>query len=183
MRLALSELELWVAEHARDRVFIHAGCVVFDGRAMVLPGRSMTGKSSLTAALVRAGGTYYSDEFAVLDSGGAVRPYPRPLSLRPYEGGPSQQVPVSSLGGRVGRGPALVGLIASLGFDRSAGWSVEPLTPGQAALRLMDNAVAARSRPRAVLTALGAAVEGAAALAGTRGDADEAAGRLIEYLM
>jgi hypothetical protein len=30
------------------------------------------------AELVRAGATYYSDEFAVLDSRGRVHPFPRP---------------------------------------------------------------------------------------------------------
>jgi len=39
----LSDLELWVAEFARKRVFIHAGCVAMDGQAIVLPGRSIAG--------------------------------------------------------------------------------------------------------------------------------------------
>src|SRR4051794_17421483 len=43
----LSHLELWVAEHAERYVFVHAGCVAVGGRAIVLPGRSMSGKSSL----------------------------------------------------------------------------------------------------------------------------------------
>src|SRR4051794_39606157 len=30
----LSDMELWVAEHARRHVFIHAGCVVHDGKAI-----------------------------------------------------------------------------------------------------------------------------------------------------
>src|SRR4051812_40864043 len=46
----LSHVELWVAEHAVARVFVHAGCAVVANRAIVLPGRSMTGKSSLTLA-------------------------------------------------------------------------------------------------------------------------------------
>src|SRR3954467_4480092 len=149
VEMLLSSLELWVAEHARDRIFVHAGCAVHDGRAIVVPGRTMSGKSSLTAALVRAGATYFSDEFAVLDRRGRVHPYPRPLSIRPYDGSARVRLPVSDIGGAVGTGTAAVGVIAHLRYDGSAGWTVEELSPGRAALALIDNTVAARSRPRA----------------------------------
>jgi hypothetical protein len=52
------------------------------GRAVILPGRSMSGKTSLVAALVKAGATYFSDEYAVLDKLGMVHPYIKTLSLR-----------------------------------------------------------------------------------------------------
>jgi len=178
----LSDLELWVAEFARKWVFVHAGCVAVGGQAIVLPGRSMTGKSSLTAALVRAGAEYYSDEYAVLDSRGLVRPYARLPALRPDLGAPARRVHVEELGGKVGRGPANVALIAVLRFEPGANWQPESLTRGPALLRLLDNTVAARSRPRAVLTALEGATLNTRALAGTRGDADDAAARLLAML-
>src|SRR3954471_1200874 len=178
----LSSLELWVAEHARDRIFVHAGCAVHEGRAIVVPGRTMSGKSSLTAALVRAGASYFSDEFAVLDRRGRVHPYPRPMSIRPYDGSARHRVPVDRIGGRIGCGSAPVGLVAHLRYDGQTGWCVEDLTPGRAALALIDNTVAARSRPRAMLNAVGHATSSAGAVAGTRGDADEAAHRLLERL-
>lgn len=176
----LSELELWVAEHARPWVFVHAGCVVWRGRAVLLPGRSMSGKSSLTAALVRAGATYFSDEYAVLGASGAVRPYARALSIRPYDGGAARRVPVSEYGGRAGSGPAAVGLVAHVRHTGSHG--LEPVTRGQSVLHLLDNTVPARARPGAVLTALTAAVQGAVTVAGTRGDADETAALLLARL-
>ena len=182
VEMLLSSLELWVAEHARDRIFVHAGCAVHDGRAIVVPGRTMSGKSSLTAALVRAGATYFSDEFAVLDRRGRVHPYPRPMSIRPYDGSARHRVSVDSIGGRVGSGSATVGLVAHLRYDGQTGWCVEDLSPGRAALALIDNTVAARSRPRAMLNAVGQATSSAGAVAGTRGDADEAAHRLLERL-
>jgi hypothetical protein len=46
----------------------------------------------------------------------------------------------------------------------------------------LENTVAARSRPRAVLTALENASQDARAIHGTRGDADEAAARLLSML-
>src|SRR5260221_5508655 len=77
-----SDLRLYVAERARRRVFVHAGVVGWRGRAIVIPGRSFSGKSSLTAELVRAGATYYSDEYAVFDSRGRVHPFAKPLEIR-----------------------------------------------------------------------------------------------------
>ena len=150
----LSDLELWVAEGARKRVFVHAGCVVAEGNAMLLPGRSMSGKSTWTAALVRAGADYYSDEYAVFDSKGLVRPYPR---MSRHQATRRCRSPAGTDRGtrRQGRqGPGRVKLIAVLRFDPEAGWQPEPLTRGPAVLRLLDNTVAARSRPRAVLSAL-----------------------------
>jgi hypothetical protein len=77
-----SELQLYVAEWAPGRVFVHAGTVAWRGGAVLVPGRSFSGKSTLVAALLRAGATYYSDEYAVLDEQGRVWPYPRRLALR-----------------------------------------------------------------------------------------------------
>jgi hypothetical protein len=178
----LSDVELWIAEHARRYIFVHAGCVAVDGRAIVLPGRTMSGKSSLAAALVRAGADYFSDEYAVLDASGAVRPYPRKLSLRPYGGGNSIRTPVEQLGGKRGRGPAQVALVADLQFNADRGWKPQGLTRGQAMIRLFDNTVAARSRPQAALSALEAATHDARWLTGTRGDADETASTLLAML-
>src|SRR5262249_15179119 len=50
-----SDLRLYIAEHARRRVFVHAGVVGWNGGAIVIPGSSLSGKSTLVAALVRAG--------------------------------------------------------------------------------------------------------------------------------
>ena len=71
-----------VAQRSRQMLFVHAGVVGWRGLAIVIPGRSHTGKSTLVAELVRRGAVYYSDEFAVLDDTGRVHPYRRPLVLR-----------------------------------------------------------------------------------------------------
>ena len=91
-------LQLYVAEHAPRRVFVHAGVVGWRGKAIVIPGRTHTGKSTLVKALVEAGATYYSDEYAVLDKRGRVHPYARPLSMRPIGGGrPTKVAPEAHL--------------------------------------------------------------------------------------
>jgi hypothetical protein len=64
-----SDLQTFVAEWAKNRVFVHAGVAAWNGKAIVLPGRSRAGKSTLVAALLRAGATYVSDEYAVITPG------------------------------------------------------------------------------------------------------------------
>ena len=89
-------LESTVAQRSPDRLFLHAGVVAWQGRAIVLPGQSWAGKSTLVQALLRAGATYYSDEFAVLDSEGQVHPFARRLKLarlEPHTKERAQQTP------------------------------------------------------------------------------------------
>src|SRR5262249_31683129 len=68
------DVENAVAQRSREMLFVHAGVVGWRGLAIVVPGRSHTGKSTLIAELVRHGATYWSDEFAVLDDAGRVHP-------------------------------------------------------------------------------------------------------------
>src|SRR5262249_31072298 len=75
-------LELRIATNAPSRIFVHAGVVEWRGHAILFPGRSRSGKTTLVAALLRAGAKYYSDEFAVLDAAGRVHPWARPLRMR-----------------------------------------------------------------------------------------------------
>ncbi len=61
---------------------MHAGVVGWRGRAILIPGRSGTGKTSLVAALVEQGAVYYSDDYAPIDADGRVRSYARAPSVR-----------------------------------------------------------------------------------------------------
>ena len=63
---------------------VHAGVVRLPGGdVLAMPAESGTGKSTMTAALVRAGAAYVSDEALVLGEGLVVSAYPRPLLLSP----------------------------------------------------------------------------------------------------
>jgi hypothetical protein len=166
-----SDLQLYVAEMARRRVFVHAGVVGWEGRAIVLPGRSFSGKSTLVAALVRAGATYYSDEYAVFDARGFVHPYPRPLAIRGDGGGRPQRYAVAALGGRCGDKPLPVGLVAVTKYRPGAWWQPRPLPPGKATLALLANTVSIRRQPGVVLAKLKQVVARARALKGLRGEA------------
>jgi hypothetical protein len=175
-----SDLDLWIAEYARGRVFVHAGVVGWHGRAIVIPGRSFSGKSTLVAALLRAGATYYSDEYAVLDELGRVHPYPRPLSIRDAAGSTGRH-PAEAFGAPVGVEPLPLGLLAVTSYRVGARWAPVRLSPGQAVLELLANTVSARREPAVALDVLGRAVRCGAAWKGPRGEAAEAAAKILSW--
>jgi len=145
LRFLLSELHFKIAQHAREVLFVHAGVVGWKNRTIVIPGRSMSGKTSLVAALVRAGAVYYSDEYAVVDRSGWVHPYPKPLSIRNKDGS-TTQVDAASLGKGPGRHALPASMIVVSRYREGATWRPRRLTRGQAVLALIDNSVLASSQ-------------------------------------
>jgi hypothetical protein len=183
--LALEVVETAIREriaiNAPDHIFVHAGVVAYEGRALLIPGRSFSGKTTLVAALVRAGATYYSDEFAPIDKDGLVHPYAKPLSIR-GDDLLQRNHDVESLGGTSGEEPVPVGAVLDATYRPGSAWRPTRLSPGQGALALLAHTVPARTRPDAVLPALKHAVEGATILTGDRGEADELAPLLLAEL-
>jgi hypothetical protein len=183
-----SHLRLSVAERTPDLTFIHAGAVAVDGRAIVLPGQSFAGKTTLTAALLRQGASYLSDECAVLDADGRVHPYARRLSLRPSDArrgtppDPTVAIPAHEFGAPTADGAVPIGVIATLVYRAGAPWEPQESTQAEGALALLANAVRARAEPAHTLSLITAAVAGARALKGERGEADEAATALIALM-
>ncbi|HEY6547256.1 MAG TPA: hypothetical protein VI589_05095 [Vicinamibacteria bacterium] len=173
-----AELRQAVAAGARRRVFVHAGVVGWRGRAIVIPGRSGAGKTTLVTELVRAGATYYSDEFAVLDAAGRVHPYAKDLSIR-GEGDITVNTPVEALGGHAGATPLRPILFAVAAHRPGARWRPQHPTPGRALLALLAHTVPVRRRPRASLRALEAALRDAVVLQGNRGEARQTADALL----
>jgi hypothetical protein len=176
-------VHLYVAERSRRRVFVHAGVVGWRGRAILVPGRSLSGKSTLVAALVQAGADYYSDEFALVDRRGLVHPYPIPLALR-VDGAdrPPVKRTVEMLSGTVGDRPLPAGLVVLTRYEAGAQWRPRTLSPGRALLELLDHALAARYSPERVMKALAPLVTGATILKGKRGDASTVAERILYHL-
>jgi hypothetical protein len=174
-----SDLQLYVAEIAPRRVFVHAGVVGWRGQAIVIPGRSFSGKSTLTAELVKAGMTYYSDEYAVLDAKGRVHHYARPLSIR--ENGhleKPKKYKVEVFGGRPGAKPLPVGLVVVSKYKPGARWRPRQLSAGEGALALLANTVSARREPQTTLATLQKVVSRAPVLKGQRGEAQQ----IIDYI-
>ncbi len=169
-----------VAVDAPGLVFIHAGVVVIDGRALVLPGRSMAGKSTLVAELVRAGACYSSDEYAVLDTDCLVHPYPRRLSMREATG--RREVMASELSGTVVTGPNPISVVAALEYQNGKSWAVEAMDQAAAAQVLLENAVAAQARSAEVLRAAAMVARRARSVRGVRGEAAEAIAELFAMM-
>jgi hypothetical protein len=174
-----AQVRAFVSLHAPERIFIHAGVVAHEGRAIVIPGPSFCGKTTLVAELLRAGATYYSDEYAVLDDQGMVHPYPKPLSVR--EEGTRDQTdhPVESCGVESGVDPVRIGVMAVATYRPGAEWKPERKTAGEGALSLLANAVPARERPAEALAAVRRAAEGAIVLEGERGEAGDTVADLL----
>ncbi len=177
-----SRLHSVVAQRAPEHLFVHAGVVGWRGQAIVFPGRSMSGKSTLVAALVQAGATYYSDEFAVFDTAGRVHPFPRPLSLRDPSAQRPERLSAETLGGHAGTEPLPVGLIVHTFYQKGAHWRPRTLSPGRALLTLLENTVQARTRPAVALATLRQVVERALMLEGKRGDVDTMVLRLFKRI-
>ena len=71
------------ATRANQYVMIHAAVLERGGRALILPGVTGAGKSTLCAGLAHRGWRLLSDEFALIRPGdGALDPWPRPISLK-----------------------------------------------------------------------------------------------------
>ena len=171
-------IQLRVAEYAPLHVFIHAGVVAWNGRAVVIPGRSYSGKSTLVAALVRAGATYYSDEFAVVDPRGRIHPYLQPIQLRDGNGG-SNRIDPAKFSNGFGAKPLATGLILITRYREGGRWRPRPISPGQGMLELLANTVSAQRAPDLALRSLNPLVAGARLLKGTRGEAQSMVAQLV----
>jgi hypothetical protein len=174
-----NDLQLAVAEAAPRHAFVHAGVVSWRGRAIVMPGFSFSGKSTLTAALVRLGATYYSDEYAVFTLHGRVQPFARPLHMRTTDGQPGDKIPVESLGGRPGVKSLPVGLVVETTYRKGCRWRPRRGTTGHGILALMAHAVPIQRRPRWTMSILSRALPGGYHLKGARGEADAVAERIL----
>lgn len=176
------EVRLFVAEHARRRVFVHAAAVGWNGQAILIPGKSMSGKTSLAAEFVRAGAIYYSDEYAVLDAKGRVHPYAKPLSIRNIEDGYSQtDSPVEAFGGRAGTRPLPVGLVLVTKYRQGSQWRPRQLSPAMGAMALLANTVAARRQPEKTMDVLKNALGTSRILKSVRGEAMDLVESMVRF--
>ncbi|MDE3162280.1 MAG: hypothetical protein KGL64_03380 [Acidobacteriota bacterium] len=158
---------------------VHAGTVAWRGRALLIPGMSHAGKSSLVAALLRRGATYYSDEYAMIDAEGMVHPYPRPVLLR--NGGPFQEPMLpTALNAEAGRGPAPVGWIFQVHYAAGGAWSVEPMEQSRAVFALLKNTPHVLADAPEMMRCFERAVQSAQGFHGERGEAEDAAERILQ---
>ena len=182
---AIAPLTSWLDGRFASRtshLVVHAGAAALDGAAVLVPGRSHAGKSTLTRALLQRGFRYYSDEYALIDPHGLLCPYPRALMLR--DGRPTARpLLASECNGLPPDGPVRVALVLALSFEPDRGWAVERIPQGAMLLELLRNTPQAMAEREDLVAGFARAVAGAACYRGTRGEAGEAASRIADLLV
>ncbi|MDA1228698.1 MAG: hypothetical protein O3A33_12175 [Chloroflexi bacterium] len=84
-RLLEWQTNMFLGEHVDDYLLLHAGSLSKNGKGLILPAPSESGKTSLTMALTRRGFGYMSDEFGMVDTVGEdimLHPFPKPFSIK-----------------------------------------------------------------------------------------------------
>jgi hypothetical protein len=185
--LLASQIRLTVAEYAVGKVFLHAGAVAWKEKAVIIPARSFSGKTTLVAELIKKGALYYSDEYAVLDEEGFLHSFPKTLSMRGIIDDYKQvECSPSSFGAAIGQMPIPVGMVLICKFDKTlkinSEFSLEILSAGQAMLEMIDNTIPITNNPKFVLKILNKISKHAIIAKCQRGEAIEFANFLIEYL-
>lgn len=171
-----TDFQLEIARHAPQAVFVHAGVVALKSQALVIPGPTYSGKTSLVRALLNCGATYLSDEFAVIDEKGQIHPYPRPLSLRLGKTRRRLKPPAP---------PELIykmALVLDCRYQKGAIWRPQQFGPGEGVLKLFGNSVSARLTPERDLRFLSVAANNSRFYRSDRGNASTVAERILDLL-
>ena len=178
-----SDIQLYVAENAPRRVFVHAGVVEWQGQAIIIPGQSFSGKTTLVAEMVKAGAVYYSDEYAVIDREGRVHPYRRPLAIR-GDGDSAKAIKqeVKQLGGRTGTKPLPVAVVLICDYKPGARWRPRRLSKGEGAVAMLANTASARRQPESAIATINRVVSGAIVFKGKRGEASQVIDSVFDLL-
>lgn len=160
---------------------VHAGAVLIDGRALLLPGSSHAGKSSLVAELLRRGAACFSDEYALIDEAGRIHSYPRPLLLR--NGRPQQSLVLpEDLNATFAVGAAPVGWILALDYVPAGAWEVRQIAQGEAVMVLLRNTPHEMAKAPDMVDFFRRTASEAACYAGQRCDVADAATLIFKLL-
>lgn len=175
-------IRISVGESARNLVFVHAGVVGWKGHAILMPGDSFTGKSTLVAALVKNGAEYYSDDFAILDSEGLVQPFPRAISMRTNDGSyVPYELSVDQLGGTIGQRHIPVALVLLTEYGAKKKWNPKILTPGQGILEIIPFVLPFSKQPEFSLKVLNNVTDNAIIASSPRSNAEHFAKTLLGF--
>jgi len=174
-----NDLQRYTATATSEMTFLHAGVVGWRGRAIMVPGCSLSGKTTLVREMLRLVATYYSDEFAVVDDSGLVHPFARPLGIREDFFPAQTNYTAENLGASTGVKPLPLGTAVLCSYEAGARWQPALLSQGQGALELLANSVAVRCQPHQTLRRLQKLVEHAVFVKGARGEAREAAASIL----
>jgi hypothetical protein len=176
-------LRVTVAENAVDTVFVHAGVVGLNSKAVIFPGRSFRGKTTLVKALIELGAVYYSDEYAVIGIDGRVSPYPRDLSLRSYFVEYDEvEVPAAEFGATIAESPAGIGAVVITEFEEHSVWEPQKLTVGEGILETIPHTIPIKADTEMSLKILNLAYSNAIIAKSNRGDVKRDAVQILSFL-
>ena len=171
-----------VGEEARDFVFLHAGVVGWKGKAIILPGDSYKGKSTLVAELVRAGAEYYSDDFALFDSDGLLYPFHRRLAMRRRDNADPYHLTVEELDGKYGHRPIPAGLVLFTEYVKGSRFRPRQMTAGEGVLELVSYALSMRKRSEFAFRVLNNIASRAIIISSRRGTAENFVKTLLNFV-
>jgi Rps23 Pro-64 3,4-dihydroxylase Tpa1-like proline 4-hydroxylase len=173
------DIDCTVAQCSPEMLFVHGGVVGWRGLAIVIPGRSHSGKSTLVAELVRRGAVYYSDEFAVLDETGRVHPYRRTPVLRDDGRRPQELRLVRE---DEPTEPLPIGLILDGAYRTGVTWRPSVVSGMRAVLPLIDSTVLARRETSRMLRIAARVASTAVTLRGLRSEATDVAAQILDLV-
>lgn len=150
-----------IADKSNSVHCLHAAAAAYNGKALVLPASSGSGKSTFIAWLVANGFKYLTDELILLD-GNQLQGIARPIQIKAHgvdtvkslleqpelliEGKMTNAVSPSALGGETATDADYrIGMIVYLEYDSDAGFEFEQLSSSDAGMNLMANHVNARN--------------------------------------
>jgi len=158
--------------------WVHAGVVAVGGAAILLPGASGAGKTTLVRELAKRGAQYFSDEYALLDLQGQVHPYPRALMLR--DGTDVQQPTLpEELSLSTGTQAVRAALVLTLTRTHPGACELRRLCASEGLIYLLRNTPHVLSERPEILAPFKAAAAHAVFYEGSRGEAAEAAEEIL----
>ena len=108
--------------------------------------------------------------------------FPKPLSIRQYDGRGMQKCSAQSLGGKTATRSLPVGLVVVTRYRQGAHWRPRKISPAEGLLALLANAPTALTRSEDAMSTLKQVVTNAVTLRGNRPDADKVAPALLDYM-
>jgi hypothetical protein len=177
LRKTIDCLDTGLVPRLKGLFAVHAGAVLIDGRALLFPGASHSGKSSLVHEFLRRGVACFSDEYALVDPQGLIHAYPRVLLVR---NGGRDQSPV--LQASIVSEPAPVGWIFSVQYDSAGSWRIAQVPQSMALLSLLQNTPHKMEERPEMASAFHRAVNAAVCYAGRRGEVADAVDCILKLV-
>lgn len=172
-----------IAQNSVDKVFLHAGVIGINGSAVIFPGNSFSGKTTLVSEFIKHGSVYYSDEFAVLDEKGLNYPFARKLSVRGIIDKYLQvDIPPEDFGAETGIQPLPVKAVVLTEYQPDQKCSIKILSAGNGVLEIVPHTLTMASNPKYALQVLNNLANRAIIAKSIRGEAREAVDFLLKFL-